>query len=127
LHVYTHPDFAEKLRNPINEGTTEYFTRQIAEAQSIAVSGTYEERYQQIRVLVEETLGNDGPLERAYFQGDIAGLKRTVDAVRRPPTFEAWRCEMTLANYEIAEPLIRGTAPEVSVRGVCLTDLPPIE
>jgi hypothetical protein len=126
LHVYSHPNFPEKLRNPINEGTTEYFTRQIAEAQRIAVSGSYEERYKQIRILVG-VLGNQEPLERAYFQGDIRGLQRTVDSIRRPPTFEAWRCEMTMTAFENAEALLAGTAPEVSVRPLCVSILPRIE
>jgi hypothetical protein len=127
LHVYSDPAFADKLRNVINEGTTEYFSRQIAKAQNLAVYGGYEERYQQIRVLVD-VLGSDEPLANAYFRGDIKGLKHAVEAKRRPPTFEAWRCEMTLKNFEIAEPMLRGTAEGVSVRPLCResTVLPPL-
>jgi len=125
LHLYSHPDFGHKLRIPIKEGTTEYFTRQIARAQRLAISGAYPERYEQICVLIDE-LGSEEPLKRAYFEGDVAGLKRAVDAIRPPSTFEAWRCEMTLRNYENAQALIRGEAADRSVFSFMCTDLPPI-
>lgn len=124
LHVYSHPDFPAILRNVINEGTTQYFTRRIADAQSLQISDSYPLRTQQIGVLVD-TVG-EGPLLNAYFQGQVRALQAAVDSARGPRTFEAWRCEMTLLAFEQAEALMRGQQPNVSMLPLCRERLGPL-
>jgi thiol-disulfide isomerase/thioredoxin len=76
LHAYAHPRFRSELRNVANEGTTEYFTRQIADDIRAESSSGYGRQVGKIQELVA-VVGEEA-LRQAYFQGDFAPVNRVL-------------------------------------------------
>jgi hypothetical protein len=109
LHLYSDPTFKQETAKPIDEGVTEYFTREIAEAQKIKITHAYEAEYRQIVALVE-ALGPGGEeiLRAAYFEGRTAELcARVNQALCDPQAFSLWLLRMVLGAYEAAEEMMR--------------------
>jgi hypothetical protein len=102
LHLYTSPQWQMPQR--VNEGTTEYFTRQIADRHNLAIAGSYPCSYKAIASLV--SVIHEDPLQKAYFRGDVEGLKTAINKGRDKDTFDNWVFKVALAEYERARGLI---------------------
>jgi hypothetical protein len=97
LHVYSDTALRDYSLNA-NEGVTEYFTRQIVEEQKLADrSGYYEEEFTEANELVKVV--GDAVMRRAYFEGDIDGLRSAVDSARSAYTFDNWIINMDVKNW----------------------------
>jgi len=75
VHKYSDPD--RKLRaasQPLNEGVTEYFTRKVNSEEGLKINrANYDRNYDTTSKLVK-LVGEDA-VAKAYFDGDVAGLK----------------------------------------------------
>ncbi|MGY3149397.1 thiol-disulfide isomerase/thioredoxin [Bradyrhizobium sp. USDA 3397] len=78
LHAHAHPKFAQQLRNFINEGTAEYFTRKLANEIGATSESGYGDNVQQVMKLVA-VIGEDA-LAAAYFEGDFTAANRVLGA-----------------------------------------------
>ena len=113
MHVYSDPAIRTSLDSPgadgtlhVNEGITEYFSRQIAEDQLLrGTANAYSDEVDEVRALVE-VCGED-VLRRAYFQGDIAGLRNAVDNALGAGTLNNWVAQMVAQNWSAARALLR--------------------
>jgi len=103
LHLYTSPEW--RMPQRVNEGTTEYFTRRIADQQHTQIfEKAYPCSFKAVASLVRVV--HEEPLRRAYFQGDVDALKTAVNAGRPATTFDDWVFKVALAEYERARGLI---------------------
>jgi hypothetical protein len=81
LHVYSHINWLKWANTAINEGTTEYFAREIDKEQNLGISRAYDDEYQQVAALVEALAPQGEELFRqAYFEGKWQALQPAVDA-----------------------------------------------
>lgn len=90
----------------VNEGTTEYFTRQIAQKNKIPPGNAYPHQYPEVQALVA-ALGDEGPLRRAYFEGQIDDLRLAVDGVRGAGAFSRWVVAMRLGHWAEARSALK--------------------
>jgi hypothetical protein len=104
LHLYTSPQWFAQMPRRVNEGTTEYFTRRIADKQNIKIYESYQCSFKAIATLV--SVVHEDPVRKAYFEGDLAGLKTAINSGRAPNTFEDWVFKVALAEYERARGLL---------------------
>jgi hypothetical protein len=100
IHIYSNPAFRTTYGKNVNEGTTEYFSRQILIEQNIQIEGSYEDEYQEIRALVE--VAGEDALRKAYFEGDLAALEQAVDNARSEGVFATWLAEMQAGRWSEA-------------------------
>jgi uncharacterized Zn-binding protein involved in type VI secretion/phage pi2 protein 07 len=80
LHHYSNKSFKDKFRNingmNFNEGTTEYFTRQIS---GVKRPGIYEAQAAAAEAVAKKV--GDDVLRKAYFGGDPAAIEAVVKAL----------------------------------------------
>jgi len=86
----------------VNEGTTEYFTRQVAQKNKIPTGSAYQDQYEGVQALVT-ALGSDEPLRRAYFEGQLNELRLAVDQARGPGAFSRWAAAMQAGQWAAAQ------------------------
>jgi hypothetical protein len=103
LHAYAHPNFTAQMRNMINEGATQYLTRQLAREIGIPDDGTYAERVSMIERLVP-VIGEDA-LQEAYFHGDF----RAANRVLGPCGLEVWAQLLQQFRDSDAEEILQST------------------
>jgi len=103
MHAYAHPSFPVQMRNGVNEGVTEYFTRQILSDLNIPEpEKTYDEELAEVKrmlpIMGEETL------KRAYFQGDIAKLSTTVNQQLGACALTEWALAVQTLEFDRDKP-----------------------
>jgi len=123
LHAYSNPRFATEMRNGVNEGTTEYFTRQILPDLNIArPENTYDEELAEVNRLVP-VVGEDS-LARAYFKGEMEQLHQTANQKMGPCALDEFASAVQTLEFDHTLPrqIIEGnknyckdgeTSPEV--------------
>jgi hypothetical protein len=105
IHYYSLPARGEgylRLGFNANEGTTEYFTRQVAQKNKIPAGNAYQDQYEAVQALVT-TLGGDEVLRRAYFEGQVNDLRLAVDQARGPGAFSRWAAAMDAGQWDVAQ------------------------
>lgn len=89
----------------VNEGTTEFFTRQIAQHNKLPAGNAYQDPYEGVQTLVT-ALGSDDLLRRAYFEGQLNELRLAVDQAHGAGTFSQWVAAMEAERWERARSLL---------------------
>ena len=79
LHLYSPKSFKRKVKQQVNEGVTEYFTRIVCTTNGILRSGVYEKQLAAVQKLVDKLPGRDETLADAYFEGDAVRLRPAFD------------------------------------------------
>jgi hypothetical protein len=102
LHAHVHPNFPARLRNYVNEGAAEYFTRQIADDIGATSQSAYGERVESIRRLVA-VIGEEA-LREAYFHGDFGA----ADGVLWACGLERWAKDLQSFQGVAAEEVLKG-------------------
>ena len=98
LHAYGHESFAGQLRNGVNEGTTEYFTRQILSDLNIAEpEATYEDELAEVTRMVP--IVGEETLKRAYFLGDMDALHTAANSQLGPCALIEWAIAVQTLNF----------------------------
>ncbi len=104
LHLYSSDAYLRLGKNMI-EGTTEYFTRKETNGRGINRSGIYDEEVSAISELADWV--GDDMLERAYFGGDVDGLKEAVDQKVSKGTFNKFQSAMSAGNFDDAKKALK--------------------
>lgn len=108
LHLYSDAAVRTTCGSEVNEGITEYFTRQIVREQNLPDrSGIYDDEYAEVNALVE--ICGEDVLRRAYFEGDIAGLESAIDTARSAGTFATWVAAMQAEDWAAARAALATT------------------
>ena len=88
LHKNTSTKFEadEAYSRGLDEGITQYLARKAVSSWGLTPGTSYEDQ-----VAVVEDLASfvgDGPIENAYFDGDVAGFRSALDSRTRPGMFD---------------------------------------
>lgn len=103
LHAYAHPNFATRLRNFVNEGTTEYFTRQVlADVNMPSVSG-YDDNVAAVERFV--AIVGEESLKRAFFRGEMDQLDQAA-RVLGPCALDAWALDLQMNSFTRAQEVL---------------------
>jgi hypothetical protein len=97
--------------NYVNEGFTQYFTEQIADEQYLSIEGIgddYRAAAREVAALTDVPGVSEEMLRRAYFEGDVAGLRAAVDAAHGADTFDNWAAAINARNWDGARRIARG-------------------
>lgn len=87
LHQLSHPAFARGAGGRIDEGVTEILARRISPDPALRDLGKVYPREQGIAHRLFARAGDD-VMGRAYFGGDLAGLRRSIDRDLGPGAFD---------------------------------------
>ncbi len=101
LHAYAYPNFTAQVRNYINEGACEYFTRQLAREIGAPSTSGYDENTERVKALVA-VVGEEA-LKLAYFKGDFSA----ADRVLGPCGMERWAQLLQMFSNLAAEEVLR--------------------
>ena len=105
IHLYSHSGYRTPLGFNINEGTTEWLARKVIADNSLGlVSAHYPNQHASIVKLAAK--GGNAAVMRAYFQGDVAGLRTAIDTATSAGTFDNWVTFMKASNYASADALM---------------------
>lgn len=96
MHLYSNLTVRDTYGTNVNEGMTEYFTRIITDILGIARSN-YREQVEEVTELAGVV--GDSVLRAAYFEGEIASLESTVDAVVEEDAFYYWTAYMQASDW----------------------------
>jgi hypothetical protein len=110
LHEGLHLFSADKWKRPmgynVNEGVTEYFTRKIGpEVDVERDDASFLREYTSATHLV--TAATEPVVAAAYFEGEIPGLKKAVDAARSDGTWEKWLGFLDANDFKSANALLK--------------------
>ncbi|MFI5101922.1 MAG: DUF4157 domain-containing protein [Terriglobales bacterium] len=106
LHAYAHPNFGSRLRNYVNEGATEYFTRQILDDINMPSESGYGDEVAAVEQLVS-IVGQES-LRRAFFLGEMEQLDAAVAKVLGPCALEEWAFDLQMSSFRKAQAVIDG-------------------
>ncbi len=106
LHLYSSPAYKAAYGTNVNEGTNEYFTRQITDPLRIA-RGNYQTECDEVTALAGTA--TEDVMRSAYFEGNLAGLVSTVDGAVGPDTFANWLVFMRAGDWVGARDTLSGT------------------
>lgn len=117
VHEKLHQKSNSELPTRLNEGVTEYFTRQGAgeigrlkdidsRGREIPRSVSDYERDREIVGKLSFTVG-DGPLRAAYFDGKTDELRQKVDGALGPGAFQEMSKALESRDYDRAETILR--------------------
>ena len=101
LHAMAHPEF-QRLHNYVNEGATEWFTRQLLVDVNIAPSKGYDENVVDVSRFID--IVGEESFARAYFGGDLAGLDRATTAILGPCALMEWAIALQLKDFDNQKP-----------------------
>jgi hypothetical protein len=114
IHTASNPEFRSTAGTNLNEGATEYFTRQYTTPLSIDRTGIYDDQQKVVNEMVN-AVGKD-TVKNAYF-GDGAApvdtLKNQVDAKCGPGTYDqvVAKTKASPPDYNGAQTLLQQRAP----------------
>jgi hypothetical protein len=103
VHAYAHPSFPAQMRNGVNEGVTEFFTRQILSDLNIPEpEQTYDDELAEVKRMLP-IMGED-TLKRAYFQGDMTTLNTTVNQQLGACALTEWAFAVQTLEFDHDKP-----------------------
>lgn len=111
IHLYSNDSYLDKLGFNANEGTTEYWTRLLCTEQKIKRGPYYADQFRAVSRLIGAV--GKKTVAAAYFNGDIDGLKKALDARAPKPKkgkiakslFDTWVGYMKQGRYTSANAL----------------------
>ena len=104
LHAYADPAFPGQMPNDVNEGVTEYFTRQITSDLNLPdpEKDTYNTELAEVKRMVP-IMGED-TLRAAYFKGDIKSLNDKVNQQLGACALTEWAAAVQTLNFDREKP-----------------------
>jgi len=106
IHAYANPAFATRLRNYVNEGATEYFTRQILDQINLPLETGYTDQLADVEKLVSIT--SEELLRRAFFLGEMGPLDAAVARRLGPCALDEWALALQMQTPAHAEEVLQG-------------------
>lgn len=122
VHAYASPAFSSRLRNYVNEGTTEYFTRQILDGINMPLVTGYEDELADVEKLVAIT--GEEVLRRAFFLGEMAQLDAAVARRLGPCALDEWALSLQMGSPARAEEVLQGRGQNYCPSGGSSSVLP---
>ncbi len=107
LHLFSHDGWKKHMDYHVNEGVTEYFTRQIGPEVGVERDiNSFLREFTSAEHLVA-AVGKEA-VAAAYFEGDLASLERKVDGLKPDGkgTWKQWRAHVEAEEYKLANALI---------------------
>jgi hypothetical protein len=121
MHLFSHDDWLPAVGFNANEGATEYFTKKLCAENKMTRGNFYPKQHSSVKKLIEKV--GEGVVADAFFNGDLATLKKRVDGARnfgeailkafgskkikgRAGTWDAWLAKMEAAKYDEADALL---------------------
>jgi hypothetical protein len=105
MHLFADDRWRRKMNYNVNEGVTEYFTRKVGpEVDVHRDDASFLREYTSATHLVNAA--TEAVVQAAYFDGDLAGLKKAVDA-RGAGTWEQWLGFLDVNDFKSANKLLR--------------------
>lgn len=104
LHKNSDTAVGIQMGTNLDEGITEYLTQKTAKKAGFKPSSSYPNDLAVIQKLA--ALVSDGPIEKAYFDGDVDGLKTALDAKKEDGTFDSLVVHMKAESYADAGGLL---------------------
>lgn len=112
MHFFSHDKYREELGKKINEGTTEFFTHWLCKRNGINIRKITPDRLKEIYTneyhaiyKLREVSGNS-VLAKAYFQGDVDGLRNKVNSLLGGNAFDKWVRHMKAGQYNKANAML---------------------
>ena len=105
MHLYSSAAYRTELGFNINEGTTEWLCRQVIADNSLGYVRTNYDTQRASVVKLAAKAGSDKVM-KAYFDGDVAGLRAATDAATSAGTFDKWVTFMKASDYGSADRLM---------------------
>ena len=99
LHAYAHQSFQASLTDGVEEGATEYFTRQICSDLNIARTGIYEQQLFEVTRMLPY-MGGEETLKKAYFKGEVDTMATTMDQQLGDCAMTEWAVAVQLLNFD---------------------------
>lgn len=103
MHLYSHNTFRGTLGSNANEGTTEYFAREIMTEQKIVRGNFYPNQLASITTLIGAS--SKSKLAGGYFEGTLKGLKSDVEG-KGEGNWASWIDFMKKGKYSDADALL---------------------
>jgi hypothetical protein len=104
IHVFAHDRWRRRMGYAVNEGVTELFTRKVGpEVQVERDDSSFLREFTSATHLV--TAAGEPAVAAAYFDGDLAGLERAVDA-RGKGTWKRWLEHLDANDFKAANKLL---------------------
>jgi hypothetical protein len=121
MHLFSADEWLPAVGFNANEGATEYFTKKLCAENKITRGNFYAKQHKSVKKLAD--LVGETVLADAFFNGDLAKLKKRVDGARdffesvrktfgdksiagRAGTWDAWLANMKAAKYDDADKLL---------------------
>jgi hypothetical protein len=104
IHLFQDNSFLEDVGFNINEGTTEFFTREVTKEQKITRGNYYPDQFGAISKLVG--VSSKEKLADAYFKHTMDGLKDAVEA-KGKGTWDKWVAFVKGGKYDKAAKLLK--------------------
>jgi hypothetical protein len=114
MHFYSNLNWKNTTGFNANEGVTEYFTRQVVAKEKLPARTNYEDQFKEIEALVG-VVGDD-KMRAAYFNGDVEGVKKALDAAAGAGAFDRWVAAMKDSKWSDARKALT-KAPEPAPTG----------
>jgi hypothetical protein len=111
LHLHSHDGWKKPVAYHVNEGVTEYFTRQIGPEVGVERDvNSFLREFTSAEHLVR-AVGKEA-VAAAYFEGDLASLEQKVDALKPDGkgTWKKWSAHVEAEEYKLANALIDAQA-----------------
>lgn len=108
LHLFCDDRWKKRMNYDANEGVTEFFTRKIGpEVQVERDDNSFLQQFTSATHLV--AAAGEQVVASAYFEGDIAGLKKTIDGRKADGegTWEKWLGFLEVSGFKAANALLK--------------------
>lgn len=117
MHKYSTASLINQSQ-PLNEGVTEYFTRKVCNNLTPkVVRGNYQSNFEVSKTLVD--LVGESVVAKAYFDGDVAGLKKAVlSAGVTAANWKAFLSKTETNEWADADELLRPAVAEAALGDV---------
>ena len=105
MHAHSDDRWRKKMNYAVNEGVTEYFTRKVGpEVEVHRDDSSFLREYTSATHLV--TVATEPVVGAAYFEGDLANLKKAVDDAKGAGTWGKWVGNLEVNDFKSANKLL---------------------
>lgn len=105
LHHLSHEGFRARAGSRLDEGFTEHFSRKIYSDLSLKGAPVVYQQEQRLVQMIHARTG-EGPMAKAYFSGDIAPLRQSLDKQLGRGAFQKIAREADRGDFKAAERIL---------------------
>ena len=105
LHRHENGAVIDNMGENFNEGFTEYLTQKAVKKMGYSPTSSYPDDLAIVKTMVP-IIGGDTVLENAYFDGDLATLRKNLDKKKGKSTYKKLVKTMKAGNYAAAGKLL---------------------